>query len=149
MMKRWWVIALVFTLALSLTSCSRAKQTQLQADYGFGYCDGSIGSFDVYVIRSQTQPGMYELTVIPVTLQQPGDIVSITVANKSLAYKQMVNQVVINPQQQVFSGYLSDTDLTTYDILAITPYAAGQTFLNAQSDAEALCTLPLPGDGVQ
>lgn len=135
--------------AIALTSCSRNRNTQgLQANYGFGYCDGTLGSFDVYVIQSDAQPGLYEVSVIPVALNAPGDIVSITVANQQLAYKEVVPQVVLFAEQEIFAGYLTETELLTYDILAITPYQPGVTFLEATPESDALCTLPLPGDGV-
>lgn len=151
MVKRWWLIALVFTLALSLTSCSKHRPDealQADADYGFTYCDGTIGSFDVYVIRSKQDPTLYELSIIPVNLDAPGDIARINVANRQPNYKEMVHEVVLYPNSEIFGGYLTEADLQTYDILAITPFdGSGQSFLEQQAEKDALCTLPLPGDG--
>lgn len=144
-MMRWWIIMLVG--AIALTSCSRSRSTQLQANYGFGYCDGTLGSFDVYVIQSDAQPDLYELRIVPYQLTAPGDIVAVTVANQSLAYKEIVPQVVLFTDQEIFAGYLTETELLTYDILAITPYQPGVTFLEASPESDAICTLPLPGDG--
>lgn len=147
MVKKWWVLALVFTLALSLTSCS-SKKRNLNAGNpnGFGYCDGTLGSFDIYVVASPSNAGLYELSVIPVSLDAPGDIVRVAVANNSLAYKEMVTQVVVNPQQEIFAGYLTVSDLQNYDILAITPYEPGVSFLEGTAEKDAICSVPLPGD---
>ena len=147
MMKRWWVLALVFTLALSLTSCSKRKKQLQTADYGFGYCDGTIGSFDIYVIPSKSSPGMYELSIIPVQLDAPGDIAKITIASQNLSYKEVVPQVVLQNEQEIFAGNITESDLQNYEILAITPWEAGVTFLEQETDKDALCSLPLPGTG--
>src|SRR5687767_11578121 len=97
-MKRWWVLALVFTLALSLTSCS-SKKKNLQSGYGFGYCDGTIGSFDVYVLNSGK--GTYELSLIPVQVNA-GDLVVVTLLNQGLMLKTMVTQATIQNDQELF-----------------------------------------------
>jgi hypothetical protein len=147
MMKRWWMVALVFTLALSLTSCSR-KALAPQTGYGLGYCDGTLGSFDVYVYQTSTA-GIYQVSVIPVSLDQPGDIVSITVANASLAYKVLQNQVVLFNDNEILAGTLTDTELELYDQLAITPYdSSGATWLEQAPEKDAVCYLPLPGEGI-
>lgn len=144
MMKRWWIVALVFTLALSLTSCSR-KSLIPQSGYGLGYCDGTLGSFDVYVYPTSTS-GIYQVSVIPVSLDAPGDIVSITVANQSLQYRELQTQVVVNQDMEILAGTLTDKELESYDILAITPYQPGVTFLEATPEKDAVCRLPLPGE---
>jgi hypothetical protein len=143
-MKRWWMVALVFTLALSLTSCSR-KSLIPQSGYGLGYCDGTLGSFDVYVYPTASS-GVYQVSVIPVSLDAPGDIVSITVANQSLQYRELQTQVVLNNDMEILAGTLTDTELEAYDIIAITPYQPGVTFLEATPEKDAVCRLPLPGD---
>jgi hypothetical protein len=144
MMKRWWIVALVFTLALSLTSCSR-KSLIPQSGYGLGYCDGTLGSFDVYVYQTSTA-GIYQVSIIPVQLDAPGDIVSVVVANQSLQYRELQTQVVVNNDMEILVGTLTDTELEAYDILAITPYQPGVTFLEATPEKDAVCRLPLPGD---
>lgn len=146
MKKRWWILALVFTLALSLTSCSRGPSKDLQNGYGLGYCDGTIGSFDVYVYKTAST-GIYQVSVIPVSLDSPGDIVSITVANQGLAYKELQTQVVLFQDREILAGTLTDTELETYEMLAITPYQPGVSFLEATPEKDAVCYLPLPGDG--
>ncbi len=149
--KRWWLIALVFTLALSLTSCSKRLPQDLQSGpvYGFGYCDGSMGAFDVYVIPSQTDSSTYQLAIIPVSLDQPGDIVRIDLANSSPSYKSEVSELVLQPNQEINAGYLTDSDLQSYNILSITPYdGSGATYLEQAGEKDAICNLPLPGDGM-
>lgn len=148
-MKRWWIIAVIFTLSLSLTSCSRSKTTLGAAEFGYGPCDGTLGAFDVYVIRNRQDPNLFDISVIPVALDAPGDIVTITVANQSLAYRELVPQVSIFNDNEIRAGTLTEAELAQFDILAITPFQAGVTFLEGTADKDAICTLPLPGDGVQ
>jgi len=100
MMHKWWTVALVLTLALSLTSCSSKKRRLLTGGqgFGFGYCDGTLGSFDVYVIPSVGNPGLYAVSIIPVQPAQPGDIIRVAVANSSLAHKVLVDQAVVQAE---------------------------------------------------
>jgi len=135
-------------LALSLVSCSRPL-TDLQAgdgDIGFTYCDGTLGSFDVYVVRHPQDYTLFELYVIPVEVADNGPS-SVTIANQTPAYRTLINQVTFNPGDQLFVGYITEDDLLTYDILALTQFD-GQDFLNSTSELDAICTLPLPGEGV-
>jgi len=151
MMKRWWITALVFTLALSLTSCAK-KSLNIQA-YAYGQlpCDGTLGNFDVYLIAGQTGStynGSYMLAIVPITLDDPGDIISVTITNSSLAYRTLIDQVVVNPSQEIDAGPLTDADINTYDILALTPYQAGVPFAGQENGKDAICYIPRLGDGL-
>lgn len=144
MMKRWWLTALVFTLSLSLTSCSKKKDnTLLQSGYGYTQCDGTMGSFDVYVFQSKNYSGMYELHVTPYQVDA-GDIASITIANQALSYKQVVPQVVLQPNEDIFAALLTESDLYTYDILAVTPYDPSTNFAEQAPAKDTFCTINLP-----
>jgi len=149
MMKRWWVLALVFTLALSLTSCSKKKTNLQGSDYGFGYCDGTMGSFDVYVIPSSTSSGLYELSIIPIQVASEGSVAKIHVLNQGLPYKQMVSSVTLITESEIFAGFLTEAELENYDTLAITPYDPNQElqndFTQQENATDAICSLPLPG----
>ena len=147
MIKKFWIIAAVFTLALSLTSCAKKKKEILQADYGFMQCDGTIGSFDVYLVKSKSTPGLFELSIMPVQVDAAGDIASITIASNTRAYKQLLPQVVLNNQQEIYAGILTEADLQQYDILAITPYDPSTNFADQVPAKEAFCQIPQPGDG--
>lgn len=142
-MNKWWMVAAVFALALSLTSCARRGT----ANYGLNYCDGTMGQFDVYTIRDGAA-GSYRVSIFPVALSAPGDVVTVTVVNQStLAYKELVQQVVVNVDQEITAGYLTEAELQTYDVIAITSYAPGVDFLSANPEKDAICGLPLMGDG--
>lgn len=146
-MKKWWIIALVFTLALSLTSCAKKRETQ--NSQGFGYCDGTMGQIDVYVKVRSGDNTRFDLVLVPYTVAAPGDIVSVTVVQKATyQYKEMVSQVVLNPSQQVLAGTLTKGELDTYDVLAITSYQPGVNFLQANPAKSAVCTLPYIGDNL-
>lgn len=147
-MKRWWLIALVFTLALSLTSCAK-RNADLQSgpNYGFGYCDGTLGSFDIYVIPSPSDPNMFQLAIMPVSLTDPGDIVQVVMANQSPSYQIVDTEAVLQPNQELDAGYISATDLSNYNILSIVPFdGTGQTFLQQSPNEDVTCSLPSPSD---
>jgi hypothetical protein len=144
-MRRWWILALVFTLALSLTSCS-SKTSNLQgANYGMTQCDGSLGSFDVYLIAQNT--GDFQLAIIPVSPSNPGDIVTVNVVDQqSMSYRTLEEQVVINADQEI-DFPITAADAQNYDTLALTLFQPGVSFPDVQSQEDAFCYLPQIGDG--
>jgi len=146
-MKKWWMIAAVFALALSLTSCSRRSSGSF-ANYGLSFCDGTMGQIDVYTVLVPGQPGNNKVVVIPAALSAPGDIVTITVASQATKlYKTLLAEVALEVDQQVVAGYLTDAELQQYDIIAITTYTPGVDFLSSNPAKDAICSLPLLGDG--
>ncbi|NBY19330.1 hypothetical protein EBQ74_03600 [bacterium] len=147
LMRKWWLMALVCTLALSLTSCAKRRNFNLSGAYGFTQCDGANWSFDVYTIRSQSQPGTFELLIMPVTIDTPGDIASVTIANQQNGYRQLVSQVVLYAEQEIYAGVLTSADLNNYPILAITNFDPSTNFINQNAQKASFCEIPLPGDG--
>lgn len=141
--SRWWMMALMAMLALVLTSCG--KKSTLTNNYGWSKCVGTMGELDVYTVPSKADPTRYEVFVIPIKLTAAGDVATATVVNQqSLAYKELVNQVVLFDQQEIFLGYLSKGELSTYDVIGITSYQAGVSFLQANPARSAFCSLPIP-----
>jgi hypothetical protein len=143
MVKKWWVLALVFTLALSLTSCSSSAPS-LQNGQAFAQCNGDYWSFDVYVEPSASSPGMYEMRLYPVSLNEPGDIAQIVIANNSGAYEVLKPEITLEPSQEILYSPLSAADLTNYDTLVISPYQPGVSFLQTNGANSTFCTLPSP-----
>jgi hypothetical protein len=149
-MRKWWLTALVLTLALSLTSCAKRRLYNLNAlngAYGFTQCDGANWAFDVYMFRSQSQPGSYDLVIMPFTIDTPGDIASVTIGNQQLGYKQLVSQVVLNDGQEINAGVLTSADVNNYPILAITAFDNTTNFVSSSPAKASYCELPLPGTG--
>jgi hypothetical protein len=142
-------IVLALALVLQLWGCAKPKLDVQQYSYGYGQCDGTLGSFDVYLIlNAQQGGGSYQLSIIPVSMNNPGDIISVTITNSNLGYKQLVGQVVATPDTEIDAGYLTSADLQNYTILALTPYQPGVSFPDAQNSSDALCYLPQLGQGV-
>lgn len=135
-------------LVLSTMSCSRKlEDLQSSGDVGYAECNGTLGQFDIYTVRT-SDPSMYELYIIPYAVAVPTDIGSITVANQTPSYKTLVREVVFNNGEEILAGYLSETDLLNFDILALTLYdGSGASFLEQNSERDAICSLPLPGTG--
>jgi hypothetical protein len=144
MIKKWWVPALVFTLALSLTSCSSSTPSLQNGGQAFAQCNGDYWSFDVYVEPSTQSPGEYELRLYPVSLNEPGDLAQIVIANNSGAYEVLKPEVTLEPSQEIFYSPLSASDLTNYDVLVISPYQPGVSFLQTNGTNSTFCTLPPP-----
>lgn len=160
-MKKWWVTVLVFALALSLTSCSKKKKEQLQSNFGYRVCDDSrdvgdmqtpsLGSFDVYLQKSTSNPGMYELFLYVVQPATSGDIVAFTVSSSQTGgYKTMVPEIVLDgPEQEISVGYLSAQEVQLYDVLAITPAQPGVSFAEQSSSQANFCYIPQIGENNQ
>lgn len=153
MMKRWWLIALVFTLALSLTSCGK-KQAITQdgtQDYGWAACDSDeLGQIDVYVVPNYTT-GLYELYVIPVQLIDNGDVVEVHIANQSTQnFKPVIPQATLFNEVEVFAT-LTYADLYNFDTVGIVSFPATQEeaftpLFQRESAKGVFCELPLPGN---
>lgn len=147
-MKKWWLTVLVFTCALSLTSCSKKKSDELlQGGVGYTQCAGSMGDFDIYVYPSEQVAGMYDLYVVPYQLSAAGDIASITVANSSGYYKQLVAQVVLQPNQQIYAGQLTENEIETYDLIDITSFDPTTNYAQANPEKYTTCRYNISGDG--
>jgi hypothetical protein len=147
--KKWWLVALVFTLALSLTSCSKRRSEYIQPDIGVGYCDDeSVGQTDIYVKRSDAQPDLFEIYAVPAYMVEEGFIAQFNVFNANPAYKPLLPEVVMYSGQPIFLGYLNTDELESYTEMAISPADPSTTFLEQETDQFVRCPLPLPGDGV-
>ena len=146
--KKVFLWMLTGFLVLSTAGCSRRlEDLQSSGDIGYTTCDGTLGQFDIYVIRT-ADPATFELYVIPYQVAVPSDIGSITMANQTPSYKTLVREVVFNDGEEILAGYLTETDLLNFDILALTLYdGSGASFLEQSSERDAICTLPRPGEG--
>ncbi len=148
--KRWWVLALVCTLALSLTSCSKKKKDIQGNDYGFSdkcsssSADGQIGRFEVYVFPSETRKGMYDISIMPVELERPGYPVKIYLFNQSTLQHDELKSEYVLTDKEITLGPISEADLSAFDSIYIVQHEAGVSFLDMTPEKEALCELPLP-----
>ena len=150
--KKWWLVALVFTLALSLTSCSRRSAEGFVADIGVGPCDSDDGSMqvDIFVRRSPAQANLFEVYAVPAYLSPDveGQNFQFNAFNRSPAAKNLVPSVTLVTNQSYFLDYVSEDELVFYDELAITPEDPSTDFLNQETDFFVSCNFPVPGDGV-
>jgi len=136
MFKKWWVLALIAVLALSLTSCSKKKDPALQQ--GYTACDGEMGAYDVWVLPSTASARMYDVFVIPIDVFE-GDEVTIKVGTISpVSGRVLVPDVVVYNDIDIFAGTISENELFTYTVLEIQPF--GNT-----ANVVSSCELPIPG----
>lgn len=106
-----------------------------------------MGDFDIYVYPSEKATGMYDVYVIPYQLSEAGDIASITVANSSGYYKQLVQQVVLQPQQTIYAGQLTESEIEAYDLIDITSFIANTNYAQANPEKYTTCRYNISGDG--
>ncbi|NBX93530.1 MAG: hypothetical protein EB078_05770 [Proteobacteria bacterium] len=138
--RKWWVLALVATLALSLTSCGRKKSGFLMNGQG-AECEGSMGYFSVATYPYQQ--GLFEVRVYTWEAE-PGDVVSVTIADSRTGnYKNLLNDIVLQPGQEISAGFITQTELEQYDTLSITPAYSG-IWADQVADKDAVCDLPYP-----
>ncbi len=149
--KNFSKLMLMGFLTLITVSCSRPL-SELQAgdgDIGFTYCDGTLGSFDIYVVRHPQDFTLFELYVIPVEVADSGPAM-VTIAYNDGSdrppYRTLVSQTTFVPGNELYAGYITENDLLTYDILALTQFD-GNAFPDGTGELDAFCTLPLPGEG--
>ena len=143
--KRWWVLALVLTLALSLTSCGKRRQVASNGNYGYSECSGTIGAFDIYSFPNGD--GTYDLSIIPFELDAEGDVASIYLSDESFVrYRTGLSEVVLQLDDEITINRISEADLER-GVLAIIPWdPQGEVLPNRQVEKDATCYIPYPGD---
>ncbi len=140
MMKKWWILAVVLTLALSLTSCSGGSDTSLQGSAQT--CTGNQGTFDL--VLNSAGNGTYNLELDPEEVTQEGIITEIALVDSSGDYK------VVDQEESLFSGRpvnisnIAASDLQNFSYLVIANYNPQVKFL--QMTNPEFCTLPFGGN---
>ncbi len=155
MIRKWWLTFLVFTLALSLTSCSKKKQAL--EDQSVVQCGGgSIGDFALFITRSPNNPALYEMTLQALGGVVDGDVATIALIQKSDAtitdYKILKDQEVLtsDPNAGIYAGTITESDLVRFPLLAIEGVGAndvGVPFPFRNPPKATYCLLPEPDPG--
>lgn len=144
--KKWWLLAVVFTLAMSLTSCSSKTKKQLQSGQLFSQCTGNYYSFDIYVLPDTSSGSSYMVAVVPQDVNEAGDQVTISFGSTNGTYQTKENDVALIPGQEI-DIRTTLYELQTYNILTVVPVfeqanpPAGQRI----SEKTTLCEIPVPG----
>lgn len=141
MMKKWWLIAVVFTLALSLTSCSSRSN---YADQNFGYAEcnsGTLGYFDVYTIANSNST--FNVVVVPYQVFTQGVSYTFGLENSYTGYP-AAQDVTPVQDQEILVATITAAQLQNYTWIRIGPYQAGVPYLSSSADNDVVCELPLP-----
>jgi hypothetical protein len=139
--NKWWVLVLVATLALSLTSCGKKRSSWLTSGGGYE-CDGPMGYFGVSTIPYGNQ-GMYQVRLIVFQPDLERDEVSVTLTDSNTgAYRTLINGLSIQSNQEIVVGLVSQSELQTYDTLSVTPVVQSGTWSNQVADKYTDCDLP-------
>lgn len=144
-LKRWWMVALVFTLALSLTSCSSGQNNL----YGGSAAYDCRGPKDSFLVELYPQTGnTYTLSLTPTGLSTEGVIAQIALIGDTInQLKTVYTTVTLHSGMPVEINVTLD-DLLNYSNVGVAHYNQNNpTALFPQMTAGAICQLPLPGDG--
>jgi hypothetical protein len=145
--RKWWVLAIVATLALSLTSCGM-KRTSLMSGGGVG-CDGDLGYFTIatYPLGGKK----YEVRITALEVNDPGDIVDIALAiDQPADWDVLTKDPVALYPGKVFRYEIFDTDLDYFDTVMITSARQnGEIYPLGNSEKANACYLPVPGESDQ
>jgi hypothetical protein len=109
--------------------------------YAFTQCDSDNLKFDVYVTRSPFQPDGYDLTVLPLSVNN-GDIAGIYMASNSGGVRPLNSPLVLRTGQPFRVETLLRGDLTQFPILAISPYDFFNSYATQISQNSAFCSIP-------
>jgi hypothetical protein len=132
-------------LAIAVSSCSNVNSLGGQSADGFGQCNGPLVDADVY-LEAGPSVGLYLLKIVPVSVPNPGDVATITIANSNLGYRQLTDQVDLIANQEILAGYVSTSDLETFNILDISPFQPNTDFFSGNASGDTTCGIPQPGD---
>jgi hypothetical protein len=144
MKKQFTAFLIGFSVIVcGVTHAQNPKRRSVDVDKRFSHkCKGSIGLFAVHLIPSSgKEAGVFELYIIPAAVEK-GDIASIVIANEKLEYKQLVSQVVLEDDKEIFAGYVNSSDLNKFENLRIVTSDPERDFLNAIHQKDAICQLP-------
>lgn len=142
MMKRWWLIAVVFTLALSLTSCS-SRSNYDGLNYGYSECNGAVGEFDIYTIANGGTSSSFNVVVVPYQVYAQGVSLTFGLENSYTGFPALQDVTPVR-DQEILVKTLTTAELQNYTNVRIGPYQAGTPYLSSSADNDILCELPLP-----
>lgn len=145
MIKKFWILAVVFTLALSLTSCSSGKGNYSGGNSGLD-CSGPKDSFYVEIV--QGSGSAYDLVLTPTQVSTEGVLAQIALLGDTVNQLQVKENMVT-----LYTGLPIHISVTLDDLQNFRSIGVGHMNLNqpnqafTQMAAGAICQLPLPGDG--
>lgn len=145
--KKFWILAVVLTLALSLTSCSSGNYSG-SGGYASLMCSGPLDSFEVEL--DPNADGSYELVLTPTSLSKEGVIAEVALLGDSVQQEDLVDPYITLSTGLPINIPLTLNDVMNYSNVAVAHYDINNPntpFVNLP--AGAVCTIPAPGDGVQ
>jgi len=146
-----WVTACVLGVFANV-GCSGNFYAQ-NAQQGYEYCtsdnaEGSVQSIEIFARRSPSNPTFIALDIRPDSVLESGVGVSIYLANQFGQFRVLEAQIPIDAGQEYYLGSFPDTLYENYDLIVVTPFEAGASFLDADGTNTTVCNRPLIGDGL-
>lgn len=141
-------------VAVGMLGCSGRYYPQ-NALQGYEYCVAAsensqavVQSMEIFVRRSPSNPTMVEVDIRPDSVLENGVLVSIYLANQGGQFRVLEPQIPIEAGQEYYLGSYPDTLYEGFDLIVVTPYEPGSSFLDANGTNTAVCYRPKLGDGL-
>lgn len=142
--KKWWVLVVVATLALSLTSCGKKRYLMSGSGVSCMAADSySMGDFLIATYPSGQ--GQYQLKVTVLGLTDPGDKISIVLFDTSTRYFDVLKNNSAPRVGQDFIFTITESQLQNYDEVRIQDEFYG-AWDQATPSKYSDCYFPLPGE---
>jgi hypothetical protein len=152
--SKWLILALVVTLALSLTSCG-GRNKNIGSGAAYLNCNDN-GNLDIYVQPSSQGSDYFQIVIDPQSLNTENIVAQVALAAESgqNLSSQVISQGTVDSGVQIYSRPINYNELATYTHIVITPaYDGNGTPLSVRQGLEqyrqysSVCELPFPGDG--
>lgn len=140
--NRWWVLALVATLALSLTSCGMKRSSYLTS--GGAECDGnesgkpSMGYFSVSTAPYGNDIAIYITVLEPAV---PGDQVSVVLLGDGTV-RELSGVHTLAAGSRFFAGTITQEEWQTFDTVSIEDALNGILWKDSNPEKITECALP-------
>jgi len=137
-LKKWWVLVVVATLALSLTSCGK-KNNRLMS--GSSLCEGELGDFELVTLPYGRR---YQLVLYVDYLKYDVDLELTFYNSETQDYNPFT--VVRTSEGAQLTFDVPEATVYEYDELRITPVSSqGGNWNQRRSTDEAICVISFPG----
>lgn len=134
--KKWWVLVVVATLALSLTSCGKRRSSYLTG--GENVCsEGNLGEFAIEVLPYGN--GQLEIRILVLAVED-GAIIDIGLINDRTISEPKKEQLVVFNGDEI-SFYISQAEYNKYDhiLFSSTHVGSGQFYAGYVAPESTAC----------
>ena len=136
--KKWWILVVVATLALSLTSCGKKRSRLMSGELP---CEGELGSFALSTLPYGR--GTVQLIVYVDYLDYDTDLTLTLFDSQTGSNEFLTNVRTVEGAKLVYN--IPESYVYDFDELRITPTDNSRPWSSQSPTIFADCELPLPG----